>query len=652
MNLPRNSVHFARAFSLMEALLVVAAIGIVASIAVMGVNKFRESAQRTKLDSDISTVNQAVKVYLASGGDLTGVTDPQKIIDKLKTTRTAEDAAKFAGLRSSMIDKRLQAVPISDPNSGDPRAVWNPGKNRFEVATNGAGVIAFQINPAFATVDYGEEQRAESAINYNTSDGWIWTFVDTPGAVPPAPDDIPVGGGDPPPPDPPGSPTRLSMPTLSPPGGVFPYPQFPVTVTISHTNDPGISELFWATEWSGATGVNWQPYVGPVTIQPDQQLLAYVSSTTPSYLSSYAAGANFVSDPVQLQEPSITASASQLDLETNEPVTITLTDPNPPSAPHELQWRMAGSPNWTPYTGVIVVLPQTYASGFAIEARAHATGPGYLDSSVASLGLPIKLLMPVIALSDPAFNATITTITISLANPNPAGSSTPKYEITNLDTGAKSGWLTFSGDFDLTSTDYPEGFSLESYNHPDQPNYMQSDMASANAGSFFGTGIDGFTIFVLDTSGSMNWNDRIGQVKAEVVDALSSYPANGKFAIIEFNAVAQVVYPWSDASPTNIAAAITATNALVAGGSTNYSDALDDSLTIIQAAGDVNQVIFLSDGKPTSGDKSTAGILNRVSLIANEGVVLDTIGFQINQSGQQLLQSMANTGNGTFTQVE
>ncbi|MFT5466667.1 MAG: type II secretory pathway pseudopilin PulG/uncharacterized protein YegL [Verrucomicrobiales bacterium] len=642
---------FSRAFSFLEALIAIAVLGVIASVAMMGVGKIRESSQRTKLDSDITTVNHAVKIYLTSGGNLTGVTQPQAILDKLKTKRTAEEAAKYAGLRSTMIDKRLQAVLIPDPSSGDPRAVWNLDKNRFEVATSGVGVISFQINPALAANDYGEEARAGSAIDYNPSDGWIWTFVDTPGAIPPGPDEIPIGGGDPLPPDPPGSPTRLAMPGLSPPGGEFPYPQFPLVVTITNPNDSAISDLYWATEWSGASGISWQPYTGPVSIQPDQQLLAYALSTDPGYYSSYSIGANFVSAPVQLQEPTITASASQLDLETNLPVTISISDPNPPAEPHELQWRMAGG-SWQTYTGAFDVLPQTYAAGFTIETRAYATSPGYVDSTEASLILPIKLMMPVITLSDPEFTQSIPTITVSLSNPNPAGSSSPKYKIKNLETGSETGWIVFSADFDLTVAEYPDGFELTAYNNPDAPNYMESDQTTSNASSFFGTGIDGYTIFVLDVSGSMNWNGRIAQMTAEVVSALNDYPATGKFAIVKFSSEASVVYPWSDATASNISAAIAATNAITAGGSTNYSDALDDSLTIIQAAGDVNQVIFLSDGKPSAGDISTAGILNRVTSIASEGAYVDTIGFQINQSGQVLLQSMADTGNGTFTQVE
>ncbi|MEM7014624.1 MAG: hypothetical protein AAF585_24445, partial [Verrucomicrobiota bacterium] len=414
----------------MEALIVVAVIGVIAAVAFVGVGRFKDSAAYTKLDSDIATVNMAVQVYLANGGDLSGVTQPQAILDKLKTTRTADDAAKFAGLRSSMIDKRLVAVlqTASESAAGEPRAVWNATKTQFEASTSGAnGVKSFQIDESLAHVDYGTEERGGSVINYNTGNGWIWTFVETPGAPPPGPDDIPLGGGGgTPPPPPPGSLTRLDPPSMSPPGGSFQYPTFPISVTLANTNDPAVSQLYWATDWSGGTGINWQLYSGPISIQPDQQLLAYVKSTSPDYLDSYSIGANFASEDVPLDPPSITASASYLDLEANAPVTITVTDPN--SVGSTLEYRTPGG-NWSPYSAPISVSPATYAAGFTVEARAVPATQGYATSSTASLTLPIKLLMPEIVLSDPAFTDTVTSITITLNNANPAGSSTPKYQI-------------------------------------------------------------------------------------------------------------------------------------------------------------------------------------------------------------------------------
>ena len=643
---------FQHGFSLLEVIIVIAILGVIASIATVGVNRFRDSSNSTKLHSDIATVNTAIKVYLASGGDLTGVTNPQAVLDKLKTSRTEESAAKYAGLRSSMIDKRLTVVmqTSSEASTDAARAVWNPDKNRFEAATTGLGVKAFDINAALGQVDYGEETREASAVDYNEGDGWIWTFVETPGAAPPTPDQIAVGGGNPLPPDPPGSPVRLIKPVISPTGGEYIIGDFPLAVTISNPNDESISDLYWATEWSGGSGILWQAYTGPVQVQPDDQLLVYVKSLDSVHLDSYSVGANFVAKSVQLQAPGIQTSASELDLASNSPVTIQLTDPNSSAEPHELRYRLPGG-DWTVYTGPFAVKPSAYPTGFRVEAFAAGLSTGYQDSEVVSRSLPIKLKAPVIELSDLAFTSLINTITITITNPNPSGSSVTKYKLTNVKTGQESAWIDFGSPLRLSATDYLDGFTVVAFSSPLSADFLESDTASSVANSFFGAGIDGYTIFVLDTSGSMNWLDGIGLVKSEVLNSLLSYPSEGKFAVVTFNQQSKVVYPWSSANPLNIASAVLAIKPLSAGGSTNYSAALDSSLGIINSAGDVRQVIFLSDGKPTRGDNES-GILSRIDAMASKGVKVDTIGFHIEESGKQLLKDMAARGNGTFSEVE
>ncbi|MFT5466668.1 MAG: type II secretory pathway pseudopilin PulG [Verrucomicrobiales bacterium] len=715
--------------SLIEAVLAIAILGVVAAIAFTSTQRVNEGSQLTKLRSDITTLNQAIEVYISNGGDLTGITNPQAVIDKLKTRRTAESDAAFAGFGNSMIDKRLQVrlQTSAEASSDDPRAVWNPSSIQFEIGTSQVptptsfdtsspiyqameinhititetdearedlgievevdagtnfdatadsvdyssaefssaesasaelsvaeeflpGIAAFELNDALAAIDFGEELRADAMIDLNADDGWIWVYQDAEGEAPPGPTVVPITpvSGDPP--DPVTPPGRLIQPTLNPSPGTYPGSNFPLGVAIGNPNDPAFSDLFWATDWSNGGGLNWQPYVSPVSIQPGQQLLTYVKSTDPAYLDSYSTGGVYDASAIALSAPEIIASASQLDLDSNEPVSISLNDTNPSGTPLELQVRLPGG-SWTAYTGAFDVLPQDYSAGFTIEAKTVATTPAYTGSPVSNLTLPIKLSPPEIALSDPAFTPTITQITVTLTNTNPSGSSTSKYKVTNLDDGSETSWIAYSAPFVLDATSYLEGFTVTAFNEPDQPNYIASDEVESDAG-FFGIEVDGFTIFVLDVSGSMSWNDRIGQMKAEVVNTLNNYDPNGKFAIVKFSGSASTVVPWQDATPSNVTSAIAAVNGLSAGGSTNYSDALDDSLTIIQAEGDVGQVIFLSDGKPTSGDKSTAGILNRVTNIVNEGAYLDTIGFQINSSGQVLLQSMANSGNGTFIQID
>ena len=109
-------------FSLLEALIVIAILGVVASIAWLAcaISVFRPNTPNWTRTWFL--FNQAIKVYLAYEGDLTGVTDPQAIWDKLKTHRNADSAAAFAGLSDSMIDKRLQArMQSTEESASDTR---------------------------------------------------------------------------------------------------------------------------------------------------------------------------------------------------------------------------------------------------------------------------------------------------------------------------------------------------------------------------------------------------------------------------------------------------------------------------------------------------------------------------------------------------
>ncbi|MEM7014781.1 MAG: VWA domain-containing protein [Verrucomicrobiota bacterium] len=642
-----------RAFSLMEAIVAIAILGVIVAIAMTGVSNFKDSSEQAKLDSDVSAINQAIKVYIASGGNLTGVTEPQDILDKLKTRRAAEDEAKYAGFGNSMIDKRLWArmQTASESLTDVPRAIWNTTKNQFEVVNQGLGVKAFGLNPAFAAVDYGEESRDGSAIELNAKDGWIWVYEDSGGPAPPSPTQVALTPVAATPPPPPAAPTRLDRPVIVTQGGSFPYTSFPMSVTLTNPNDPATSEIYYATDWSGAGGINWQLYTGPVSIQPDQQLMTYAKATSPSLLDSYSAADNYAFEPIKLQAPIINTSASELDLVTNAPVSVSLTDPNPAASPREIQYRLSGGA-WTTYSGAFNITPQAYANGFTVEARAIPTGTGYEESDVASRTLQIKLAPPEIQLSDAAFSDTVQNITVTLTNPNPAASSTPIYRVVDLDIGTESSWQSYGAPFDLLSAAYPGGFEVQTYARPDQANYIQSDQNNTRVFGFFGVPIAGRTVFVIDASGSMSWNNRLDRVKTEATEILNRYPSDGKFAIIVLNNTATTLVDWTDATPSAVANAITQVNGISAGGSTNYSAALDAANNLSVAnPGEVVQVIFLSDGEPTAGDTSETGIVNRVSQLDQGGVRLDSIGFEINNDGEDLLEAMANAGRGNLKKV-
>ncbi len=318
-----------RGISMVELLATVVVIALIVSAGFILVGKVAENSKFTKLEVDVASINTSINVYLASGGNLDGLTEPQTIIDKLKTARALPNAERYAGLRSSMIDKRLAAVmqTAAEAATSTPRAIWNDAKDRFEVADTGSnGVKHFILDDAMAAVFYGTEERADSAIDVNPDDGWVWiggadaSPLDGPQAtVVPlgagstssdssgtdsgdgsdgssgsdgsgddgSDDDGDDGGsgsgtdggddGGPPPPE------RLNRPQIYPTQTKHPADSFPLPITITDFNPPAVSELQYSVD-----GGPWMVYSGGFTVNSGQNVKAKaVALDTVNYIDSY-----------------------------------------------------------------------------------------------------------------------------------------------------------------------------------------------------------------------------------------------------------------------------------------------------------------------------------------------------------------------------
>ena len=167
-----------KAFTLLEVLAVLASIGLLAGLAVSRFHKVNEAARIAKLESEVVTVNQAIRIYIANGGRMTDVEsygffgDPieQKVLDKLKTRRNQYSSDTYAGISGEMIDKRVSVrmQTAAQASAAEPRAVWDPVNNRFNVQETGTGVHEFYLNEELEAHDYGvDEGRQASALDIN-----------------------------------------------------------------------------------------------------------------------------------------------------------------------------------------------------------------------------------------------------------------------------------------------------------------------------------------------------------------------------------------------------------------------------------------------------------------------------------------------------
>ena len=312
-------------FSIVEAISAVALVAIIAAGAIITGSKVMEASKATKLESDVSTINSAVKIYLSSGGNLDGVSTPEDVLDALKTTRSATEARRFAGApASSMIDRRVTTLmqDSDEAASGVARAYWDAGKKRFFIATSGLpGVKEFTLNENWAERSIPVEKREGSTMAFagDSDSTWIWesgnwvarrgdlgpTRVDTnptitaeTATVDPDPGDSDPGGSDDeeddeeeesggggdPDPDPPPPPPRLPMPYFNPPPGAYPASQFPLAVTIHGAAEPAYGTLNFRV----GTSTSFSPYSTPVPVPAGEYLYAVNLTLDPeAYRDSY-----------------------------------------------------------------------------------------------------------------------------------------------------------------------------------------------------------------------------------------------------------------------------------------------------------------------------------------------------------------------------
>jgi len=384
-------------FGLPEILLVVGVIGILAAIVIPMVNRVHDGIRVTKLESDVKTINTAIDVYRANGGNLKGITDSQLIIDKLKTTRTDKDRVTFVGYSGSMIEKRLAARPLPNEQvgSGTHRAVWDAAKSRFEVGTTGNGVKDFYLNSAFAEIDYSTEERDDSALAWNSGDGWIWEYSDAAPLPPSGPDEFPTGTV---PDTTPPVPVQLSAPTFLPPGGTYSVADFPLSVSISHPNPPAT----WVMV-SPDGGNTWSQYSGSITVSAGDELRAYAAGNPAEWIKSTTAVATYRNPAASsLDTPTINLSHSEFtNSATQIQVTIGNSNPAGASVIHYAIKSPSGSypplASWNIYVGSFSATSADYPDGFHVKAYAKSldtvswTDSGYAEEAagVSFIGIPI-----------------------------------------------------------------------------------------------------------------------------------------------------------------------------------------------------------------------------------------------------------------------
>lgn len=254
---------FRAGFTLVEILVGIAVVGLLSSAGYVSVVNIRESAAENKLKADVSSLNKATQVYLASGGEIPESASVGLILEHLKMRAPDEVEARLVGMTGSFIDPRVHEAQVLEGASGL-RAVWvwnkDPARQRFHLVESGEGFrFEFKDPVAPDSPDLEPERDGWRTVKLAASDMtsgnpvWIWD------GVPNEPSPIST------PPPLPGSGTstfvaatpptkgKLDPPTIDISGGTFSLMQLAslheataegtFTIKVTNPNSPTISDL-------------------------------------------------------------------------------------------------------------------------------------------------------------------------------------------------------------------------------------------------------------------------------------------------------------------------------------------------------------------------------------------------------------------------
>jgi Ca-activated chloride channel homolog len=157
--------------------------------------------------------------------------------------------------------------------------------------------------------------------------------------------------------------------------------------------------------------------------------------------------------------------------------------------------------------------------------------------------------------------------------------------------------------------------------------------------------------FVVDVSGSMAAENRLGLVKSSLGLLLTRLKPTDKVGLVVYGDEAQVVL-----EPTHDLARV---RAAVEGLRTNGSTNAEAGLLLGYAVANRyfrpegnNRILLCSDGVANVGNTGPGSILERIGNEARKGIELTTLGFGMGNYNDHLMEQLANKGDGRYAYLD
>ncbi|MCA9899647.1 MAG: von Willebrand factor type A domain-containing protein [Anaerolineales bacterium] len=160
-------------------------------------------------------------------------------------------------------------------------------------------------------------------------------------------------------------------------------------------------------------------------------------------------------------------------------------------------------------------------------------------------------------------------------------------------------------------------------------------------------------VFVIDVSGSMAQENRLGLVKQSLEILVNRMRADDTIGIVVYGSDARVVLPPTNGSDRSTI--LSAIYSLETEGSTNLEAGLllgyEQANRAYKFDG-INRVILASDGVANVGNTSADGIAAQIRGYADSGIQLTTIGFGLGNYNDIMMEQLADQGDGNYGYID
>ncbi|MBN2003604.1 MAG: von Willebrand factor type A domain-containing protein [Anaerolineae bacterium] len=159
--------------------------------------------------------------------------------------------------------------------------------------------------------------------------------------------------------------------------------------------------------------------------------------------------------------------------------------------------------------------------------------------------------------------------------------------------------------------------------------------------------------FVVDVSGSMDMENRLGLVKQSLELLVNQLRPNDRIGLVVYGNNARVLLKHT--AIENGDAILDAIRRLRPEGATNAEAGLLEGYRLARKAYDsdaINRVILCSDGVANVGNTGPNSILKQIREYADKNIYLTTIGVGMGNYNDVLMEQLANDGDGFYAYVD